>query len=328
MKDTYIPAIEANRSRVCLSAILSRRIESIEDVLRNLNGGEGDKGSVQRFVGKDGENSFFAQAKCICDAVIIVVPIPLLGFYVEKCLQVGLHIISEKPISMTSGDASRLSAFYRQQQQLRPDMGLWHVAENYRLESAIVYASQLVREHSCKPKSFALTCLRQQSTTAKYAVTEWRSKPAYHGSFVLDGGIHFVSLLRLVMNAREVTDIQCQYEEQSYVEVGTCGSCRLDGVLGTVHIRYGAFPQPICRLEVFFDDAVISVTQLKGIGYEVTMTGKETRQFGSDGLEVEFDRWVDSLFTSEPIAELQPEEGLIDLLVVEGMCNTNKLTLG
>lgn len=319
VKETYIPLLAANRDKVTLTAILSRSAGPMESCLETLQEG---KEAVHRFVEAEGEEAFFAQAKTLCDAVIVVVPIPLLAQYVEKCLNVGLAVLSEKPVAANSSTARNLISSYREWRQERPSMGLWHVAENYRLESSIVYASTLVRDHPSPPKTFALTCIRQQSPTAKYAVTEWRAKPAYHGSFVLDGGIHFIALMRHVLNGLTISDVHCQYEETSYVEVGTCGSCRVDGVLGTVQIRYGAFPTPVCRFDVFFDDAILSITQVKGVGYEVAMTGHETQRFGFDGLEREFVAWIDSVATQTAIPALQPEEGLIDLVAVEDMCAT------
>jgi len=117
-----------------------------------------------------------------------------------------------------------------------------------------------------------------------------------------------------------VTDIRAHYEEQGVCEVGTCGSCRVGQALGTFQIRYGAFVEPVCRLDVYFDDAMLSIVQIKGFGYEVSCTGKETQRFPFKGLEVEFEQWVDSIQNGREMKELSPEEGLTDLLVIEEMC--------
>lgn len=315
MRETYIPNIDANKSRVKLTAVLSRNVESIDDALRQSS----DHGeNVLRFFGDSGEDMFFSQAKDICDAVIIVVPIPLLSKYIERCLKLDLHILSEKPVAMTSTVAKDLIETYRS----NSFCSYWHVAENYRLEPAVRYASMLVQTRPTPPKSFSLTALRQQSASSKYAVTSWRAKPEYNGSFVLDGGIHFVALLRAVLGG-VVSDIQAIYEERSVVEVGTCGACRVGDALGTFHIRYGAFLSVLCRLDIFWDDASMSIIQHKGIGYEVMMTNEETKHFGFEGIELEFKEWLDTI-NGNPCALLSPEESLMDLLVVEKMCGTQK----
>jgi predicted dehydrogenase len=325
VKDTYIPNIEANRHRIKLTAILSRSAQSIDEVSQLLSdGGEG----VQRFVGPEGEEEFFLRAKEVCDAAIVVVPIPLLGKYVERCLRSGLHVLSEKPVAMTSDEAGSLIERYRGGIEVTNGIQLekgimWHVAENYRLEPAVQYAADFVKNHHLRPKSFALTALRQQSVTSKYAVTTWRATPQYKGSYVLDGGIHFIALLRTIMGKEStVSNIISTYEERSVVEVATCGSCRVGEALGTFHIRYGALPLVVCRLDVYWDDVILTITQFKGIGYEVAITGQETRIFPFGGLEAEFSLWLDTFTTGQPAPELSPEEALADLFVVEAMCNS------
>ena len=64
----------------------------------------------------------------------------------------------------------------------------------------------------------------------------------------------------------------------------------------------------------------MSVVQLKGVGYEVAMTGQATRTFGFQGLELEFKAWLDTLQGAAAEA-LSPEEGLADLLAVVAMCS-------
>lgn len=313
-RQTYVPNLIMNQGRVALTAVLSRSEGPIQETLEML----GDAANrAEKFFGTDGEERFFAIANDICDAVILVVPIPLLGQYVERCILVGLHILSEKPVAMTSMEAGRLIALYRSERRL----AMWHVAENYRLEPAVVYARDIVRSHPRRPKSFSLLALRQQSTTSKFAVTTWRATPQYNGSFVLDGGIHFIAMLRTVLGG-DVRDIHSIYEEKSVVEVGAAGSCRIEDAVGTFQIRYGAFIDAICGLDVIWDDAVMNIVQVKGVGYTVAMTGRDTQTFPFNGLEEEFIIWLNTITNGEESADLTPEEGLADLLVVEKMCGT------
>ncbi len=65
----------------------------------------------------------------------------------------------------------------------------------------------------------------------------------------------------------------------------------------------------------------MSITQLKGVGYQVEMTGQETRTFEFRGLELEFTAWLDALEAGQELPALSPEEGLADLLAVEAMCS-------
>lgn len=297
-----------------MTAILSRSAEPVERTLELLGVHAAD---TEQFIGPDGEERFFDTAKDICDAVIIVVPIPLLGKYVERCLSVGLHVLSEKPVAMTSVEATRLIALYRE------GLGgvMWHVGENYRVEPAVMYARDIVKNRPTKPKTFALLALRQQSATSKYAATSWRASPQYNGSFVLDGGIHFIAMLRTVLGD-DVRDILSIFDEKSVVEVGASGSCRVGDAVGTFMIRYGAFLDATCRLDIYWDDACMNIVQLKGVGYRVSMTGTEDHIFPFGGLEAEFTSWLNSIDSGEPFQDLAPEEGLSDLIAMEKICGT------
>lgn len=118
-------------------------------------------------------------------------------------------------------------------------------------------------------------------------------------------------------------NIRGLYEEHSVVEVGSFGACRMDEALGTYQIRYGAFPAGICRLDVYWDDAVLNIIQHKGVGWEVAMTGAETQKFGFGGVETEFKVWLQAISEEVEVDELSPEEALKDLLVIENMVNAN-----
>jgi hypothetical protein len=72
-------------------------------------------------------------------------------------------------------------------------------------------------------------------------------------------------------------------------------------------------------LHRYWEDATMSLVQIKGVGYEVAMTGQETRTFGFRGLELEFTAWLDAMQGASAPA-LSPEEALRDLLAVEAMC--------
>jgi hypothetical protein len=74
-------------------------------------------------------------------------------------------------------------------------------------------------------------------------------------------------------------------------------------------------------MSMYWEDATLSLLQLKGVGYEVAMTGQETRTFGFRGLELEFVAWLDAFQRGAAPAALSPEEGLADLIAVEAICS-------
>ena len=202
-RETYIPNLQQFAGQIQLTAVLSRSAESIAALLAltpKMTAGTVDTtDAVAQFIGVTGEAQFFATARNICDAVIITVPIPLLATYIERSLAIGLHVLSEKPVAMTGSEARYLIKLYREPLTQKCS---WSVAENYRFEEAIIYAAAVVRAQPTVPKTFTFLALREQFPTSKFAATLWRANPAYQGSFVLDGGIHFVALLRSILGLR------------------------------------------------------------------------------------------------------------------------------
>jgi predicted dehydrogenase len=315
-RETYIQHFNQHSSDARLTAILSRSAQSIDAALAKLDQQQHQHEDVAKFTNED---EFFAAAPGLCDAVIVCVPIPLLGHYVEKCLRKGLHVLSEKPVAMTCKDAQRLIAVYRGEIARVSPTTTWHVAENYRVEPAVRYARGLVREHSRKVKYFNLVVVRPQSKDSKYMQTNWRSDPQYAGSSVFDGGIHFVALLRAIVGG-DVSEIRGVHQAQDNVEVASCGSCRVGGALGSYQMCYGSFSESVCRLDVFFEDATLSVVQKRGVGYLVSMSGHEEKSFPLSGFSCEFQLWLGVLKGKGRADELSPEEGLADLNAIEQMC--------
>jgi predicted dehydrogenase len=135
------------------------------------------------------------------EAVAIVLPIPVLAPYIEQALAAGKHVISEKPIAIDSDTARGLLATYAQSPEL-----VWMVGENWRYESAFVRAAELVHEGAI---GTPLTChwaiYAPNLPGSKYYGSVWRESGALPGGYLLDGGVHHVAALRLILG--EITAV-------------------------------------------------------------------------------------------------------------------------
>jgi len=128
------------------------------------------------------------------DAVDILLPIPVQADFVAAALRAGKHVISEKPIAPDSATARDLIALHR-----RTPGQVWMVGENWRYEEAFERAAELVRQGAIgRP----LSCYWAQFSSLKpgnpYYATEWR-RSGFAGGLVLDGVVHLVAALRLVL---------------------------------------------------------------------------------------------------------------------------------
>lgn len=128
------------------------------------------------------------------DAVDILLPIPVQADFVAAALRAGKHVISEKPIATDSATARDLIDLHR----LTPGQ-VWMVGENWRYEEAFERAAGLIRQGAIgRP----LSCYWAQFSSLKpgnpYYATEWR-RSGFAGGLVLDGAVHLVAALRLVL---------------------------------------------------------------------------------------------------------------------------------
>jgi predicted dehydrogenase len=129
------------------------------------------------------------------DAVDIALPVPIQAQFVAQALAAGKHVVSEKPIAPTSGEAQALIDLHR-----RHPEKVWMVAENWRYEEAFVRAAALLHSGAIgRPVVAHWAHYVPMTPASKYYGTEWRRAGAFPGGLLLDGGVHYVSALRMLL---------------------------------------------------------------------------------------------------------------------------------
>lgn len=135
-------------------------------------------------------------ARADIEAVAIVLPIPLLAGAVERALLAGKHVLSEKPIAMDSASARALIARW----QARAGHQEWMVAENWRYEEAFVRAAGLLHSGVLGEPVLAHWAIYSSlAPGSKYYDTPWRRSGGLPGGLLLDGGVHQIAVLRLLL---------------------------------------------------------------------------------------------------------------------------------
>lgn len=135
------------------------------------------------------------------DAVAIILPIPVMTPFVEQALASGKHVLSEKPIATDSATAQQLIRLYTHRSSQ-----VWMVAENWRYESAFVRAAEVVQAGEI---GTPITCqlaiyVPMLPGVSKYANSAWRLSGEVTGGHLLDGGVHHVAALRLILGEIEL----------------------------------------------------------------------------------------------------------------------------
>jgi predicted dehydrogenase len=127
------------------------------------------------------------------EAVDIIVPVHLHYQVAKAAMEAGKHLILEKPLAATIGEAESLVALDEQYPQVKM------VAENFRYRSVLLRVKELLEYGSIgKPYAVICTFCALIDMSNPYANTKWRTEHVFPGGFVTDVGIHYAAQLRLL----------------------------------------------------------------------------------------------------------------------------------
>ncbi|KAL6298949.1 oxidoreductase family protein [Sparassis latifolia] len=131
-------------------------------------------------------------------AVIVVLPITTQPSIILRALAAGKHVLSEKPVA---ADVVRGLALIKEYETTYKPKGLvWRVAENFEVETGYQTAAQLIKEGKIgKVTFFNARVVNYIDQTSKWYNTPWRTVPDYQGGFLLDGGVHTIAALRVLL---------------------------------------------------------------------------------------------------------------------------------
>ncbi|WVR07447.1 hypothetical protein IAU60_004488 [Kwoniella sp. DSM 27419] len=196
-KASYLPALLALQGNtVNLHTIWSRSSSSAESLLSAAQEQDASLKPVLKH-GDEGLEAVLADKEV--EGVMIVLPITTQPDIVRRAWKAGKHVISEKPLAKDVKDALALIEEY--ETVYKPKGLIWRVAENYAHEPMLREAGKLL---ASTPELGPILYwqLRFEAFVedgSKYHKTGWRTIPDYQGGFLLDGGVHWLALLRVVL---------------------------------------------------------------------------------------------------------------------------------
>jgi predicted dehydrogenase len=180
-RDAHVPAILALGDAFHVVAVASRSGTSAEKIAAMLPYPVEATDNVEALYARDD-----------IEAINLLLPVQEMEAATEAALRSGKHVVSEKPIATRSEEARRLIAI--------PRKGIWMVAENWRYEGFILSAVGLIQEGRIgRPVFFNWALYPEVSPGNKYYATPWRRAGSYQGGFLLDGGVHHIAGLRMLL---------------------------------------------------------------------------------------------------------------------------------
>jgi predicted dehydrogenase len=304
-RDAHIPAILAAGEAYQIKVICARTQESAQRLAGQIPYAVETSTDVDAVL-----------ARPDIDAVDIVVPIAELPTLIEKALMHGKHIISEKPIAPDVATGRRLLP-------IQPHGVVWMVAENYRYNADYDQMAELIRSGEIgKPLLVNYTLHFPVTPDSKYFNSIWRNDSSFRGGWILDGGVHHVAALRMILG--EIVEVSASTARiSSDFDPGDTLVANLkfaSGLLGTYSVSYAAGPSRFSSLSVRGESGTI---RLEAQGIEI-IHDKETRTLPSARtftVDAEFRGFAEAIQTSKPHRS-PPQQALQDLAVVEAMLDS------
>jgi predicted dehydrogenase len=191
------------------------------------------------------------------DVVDLLLP-PHLNYPVARAAaKAGLHVICEKPIAATLGDA-------RAMVDLAAEFGVQVlIAENFRYENAVRKARALIDEGAiAAPHMLSYQWLQPVAPDDEIASRPWRQNPAHAGGIMTDHGVHMIDVVRYLMG--EVTEVQA-FALDLRDDLGGSDSAVYNlkfesGALGSIQWSFCVASELQTRIQLWAGDGTLEVT--------------------------------------------------------------------
>jgi predicted dehydrogenase len=263
-------------------------------------------------------------------AVIVALPILVQPEVVRQCLAAGKHVLCEKPVAKNVQTAVQLISDY--EKDFRPRGLVFSVAEQFRYDRAFTRARELVVVGGRIGKLnhvHARVWGNVQPIENQYYETEWRKNPEYQGGFVLDGGVHFIALIRYVSGLEIVRTLSmCRQTYPHLPPLDTVNAAlQFDsGASGSLSICFASC-KGIFEF-VFVGDhgsvTISAVEDVKGrqrIVLEKADGTKEIEEMiDGDGVSEEVKAFLEAASGGKHDEKAGAREALADVAVVESLC--------
>lgn len=318
VKEEHLPAVQASDD-LELKAIYSRSLKSAKGVSEGLSGvdlysEDSDKGYKDLLSRED------------VKAVIIALPIMNQPEFIKQALTAGKHVFAEKPLAKDVATGKELVDWYHA--NIDRKKVTFGVAEQFRYLNAFIYGAEQARSFG-KVIGFRHKLSSNVRSGMKYLETEWRKKPEYQGGFLLDGGVHFIAGMRVLLGSEARVATTSAFTQQLQAHLPPVDT--VDAIFKLANGSTGHFS---VSFGTTFKGADWSIACEKG---SVTVDGKKVTLKPLDGEEEVVEKpddlggvtqevfaWAKSLVSGKQEPQQRPEEALADLEILEAMLKSGE----
>ncbi|WPG99824.1 NAD(P)-binding protein [Acrodontium crateriforme] len=316
VREQHLPAVQAS-PYLTLKAIYSRSLKSAQDVAANVHGVD--------FYSEDSDKSLKdLLARQDITGVIIALPITVQPEYIKQALRAGKHVLAEKPLAKDVATAKELIEWYHS--NIDTSKVTYGVAEQFRYLKDVCRGAEVARDFGrVIGYRFKFGALTQAGN--RYFETSWRKIPEYQGGFLLDGGVHFVAAMRVLLGSEAKVVRLSAFTTQLQEHLPP-----VDTVDTVLKLENGCTANFSVSFGTTFTGMEHSIACERGsiLVTRDTVTSKpkggeqvtETTPSDVGGVELEVSAWAKSLVDGKQDDRQRPEEALADLELIEAMLNS------
>ncbi|KAK1828007.1 hypothetical protein QBC39DRAFT_360153 [Podospora conica] len=267
-------------------------------------------------------------ARADIHAVVIALPILAQPAVIRRAIEAGKHVLSEKPVAGDLEAARELVGWY--EGLAAGGRPVWAVAENYRFIPSLGYAKDEVERVGGGLTTYSMWRNGMVRRGDKYFETGWRKVPEYQGGFLLDGGVHFVAALRMLLagaghEIRRVAAFSGLLEEH-LVPVDTVSAVAVTGGgrSGTIHMSFGTEFKSGFEIEVVTTEGRVVWTPTR---VRTVKRGEEevVKEFEySTGVKEEAVAFGEAVERGEVEGRQSPREALKDLEILQRLLESGE----
>lgn len=318
VKEEHLPAVQ-DCPDLDLKAIYSRSLKSAKGVSESLS-------NIDLY-SEDSDKSYEdLLTRWDVQAVIIALPIPVQPDFIKKALTAGKHVLAEKPLAKDVATGKELLQWYRS--NIDTSKATFGVAEQFRYLNAFIYGAQKAREFG-RVLGFRHKLGANVQPGSKYFETAWRKTPEYQGGFLLDGGVHFIAGMRMLLGPDAQVSKTSAFTQQLQPHL-----LPVDTVDATFKLANGSTGNFSVSFGTTFSGAEWSIACEGGSvaisGKNVTINPKDGEEKVEEkpdelgGVKQEVFAWAKSLVSGKADPQQSPEEALADLEVLEAMLQSGE----
>lgn len=250
--------------------------------------------------------------------------------FIKKALDAGKHVLAEKPLAKDVATAKELVAYYRDKIAGK-GKATFGVAEQFRYLNSYLFAAEKISQlGKVLGVQHRMHCTVELG--GKYIETPWRKVPEYQGGFLLDGGVHQIAGLRLMLKGggvkvKSVAAQTAQLREWLPPVDTVDAALKLDnGSTGFLSISFGS-PFEDTEIAVACEKGTVAVgrngsVSVKSVGDKEAKS--ETKDNTEGGVATEVWAWARSIKRGEPDVQQSPEEALADLEFLEALLKSGE----